>query len=261
MLKSIFKTLIVAALAIGFGSAPAMAQATRTWVSGVGDDVNPCSRTAPCKTFAGAISKTAANGEINCLDPAGFGSVTIVKPITIRCDGVIGGVLAAGTYGILVNITDTVTYPNARVVIDGLDIDGVGNSASTYGIRILAARDVLVRNTIIRGFAAAASGDGIMVDGTAQIALTVENTTIFNNNIGIRVQSSSGNGTARVYDSLIAVGTSGISVTGAGNKAEISGNQIIRATKSLEILSGGVVNSYGDNVLSTGDAPTIVPKG
>ena len=36
----------------------AQAQATRTWVSGVGDDVNPCSRTAPCKTFAGAISKT-----------------------------------------------------------------------------------------------------------------------------------------------------------------------------------------------------------
>src|SRR5438477_3797204 len=49
----------------------AFAQATRTWVSGVGDDVNPCSRTAPCKTFAGAISKTAGGGEIDVLDPGG----------------------------------------------------------------------------------------------------------------------------------------------------------------------------------------------
>ena len=67
-------------------AAPANAQATRTWISGVGDDANPCSRTAPCKTFAGAISKTAAGGEIDCLDPGGFGTVTITKSITIRYD-------------------------------------------------------------------------------------------------------------------------------------------------------------------------------
>src|SRR5258705_5331252 len=64
-------------------SSLAQAQATRTWVSGVGDDANPCSRTAPCKTFAGAISKTAKDGEIDALDPAGFGAVTITKSITI----------------------------------------------------------------------------------------------------------------------------------------------------------------------------------
>jgi hypothetical protein len=69
---------------------PAYAQASRTWVSGVGDDANPCSRTAPCKTFAGAISKTAVNGEINCLDPGGFGAVTITKSITIDCHEVFG---------------------------------------------------------------------------------------------------------------------------------------------------------------------------
>src|SRR5262245_60618419 len=82
---------------------PANAQATRTWVSGVGDDVNPCSRTAPCKTFAGAISKTAANGEINCLDPGGFGAVTITKSITIDCEDTQGSILAAGTNGVNVN--------------------------------------------------------------------------------------------------------------------------------------------------------------
>src|ERR1700709_956000 len=96
------------AIVVGFlmpclASAPAHAQATRTWVSGVGDDVNPCSRTAPCKTFAGAISKTAAGGEINCLDPGGFGAVTITKSMQIICDVATGGVLVSGTNGIIVN--------------------------------------------------------------------------------------------------------------------------------------------------------------
>src|ERR1051325_1908640 len=86
----------------------AQAQATRTWVSGVGDDVNPCSRTAPCKTFAGAISKTAKDGEISCLDPGGFGAVTITKSIYINGthgQGY-GSILSSLTNGIIINITD-----------------------------------------------------------------------------------------------------------------------------------------------------------
>src|SRR6476469_89068 len=82
----------------------AYSQATRTWVSGVGDDVNPCSRTAPCKTFAGAISKTAGGGEINCLDPGGYGTVTITKSLTIDCSGTFGSILSASApQGVLVN--------------------------------------------------------------------------------------------------------------------------------------------------------------
>src|SRR5476649_1330864 len=105
-----------------FASAPAYAQATRTWVSGVGDDVNPCSRTAPCKTFAGAISKTAAGGEINVLDPGGFGGVTITKSISIEADGVIAGVLVTGANAIIVS-----AGPNDSVVLRGLTIEGVGS--------------------------------------------------------------------------------------------------------------------------------------
>src|SRR5918997_1898922 len=81
----------------------AFGQATRTWVSGVGDDVNPCSRTAPCKTFAGAISKTAAGGEINVLDPGGFGSINITKSITIDGAGAHASILAANVNGVIVN--------------------------------------------------------------------------------------------------------------------------------------------------------------
>jgi hypothetical protein len=112
-------------MCLAFLSMPANAQATRTWISGVGDDANPCSRTAPCKTFAGAIAKTAAGGEINCLDPAGFGGVTITKAITIFCEAVSnGGVLVSGTNGIVVAAGAT-----DRVVLDGLDFEGAGSTA------------------------------------------------------------------------------------------------------------------------------------
>src|SRR5881396_4373025 len=103
-----FSTL---AFLVAFSTA-AYAQATRTWVSGVGDDANPCSRTAPCKTFAGAISKTIINGEINCLDPAGFGAVTITKSITIDCTGTFGSILASGVQGVIIN-----PQPSDRVVL------------------------------------------------------------------------------------------------------------------------------------------------
>ena len=97
-------------LAIALNVMPAQAQATRTWVSGVGDDANPCSRTAPCKTFAGAISKTATGGEINCLDPGGFGGVTITKAIQIICQ-VEAGVLVSGTNAIIVNAPARAAQP------------------------------------------------------------------------------------------------------------------------------------------------------
>src|SRR5207237_9723816 len=88
--------LAIAIFMIAFASF-AQAQATRTWVSGVGDDANPCSRTAPCKTFAGAISKTAAGGEIDALDPAGYGALTITNAITINgCGGQVASVPCSG---------------------------------------------------------------------------------------------------------------------------------------------------------------------
>src|ERR1043165_87973 len=115
-----FLAILSLAGALAFTAAPAQAQATRTWVSGVGDDVNPCSRTAPCKTFAGAISKTAAGGEINCLDPAGFGAVTIQRSLTISCPYTEGGALAGGN-GITVNLP----LASDVVFLRGLDIFGV----------------------------------------------------------------------------------------------------------------------------------------
>src|SRR5436853_3548213 len=141
-----------------FVSAIGNAQATRTWVSGVGDDVNPCSRTAPCKTFAGAISKTATDGEIDALDSGGFGAVTITKAITIDGDSNLAGVLAAGTTGILVNLS-TPGVTNA-VQLRNLSINGAGTG--TNGIRIIAGTNTIVEieSCVIFGFKAG-NGRGI----------------------------------------------------------------------------------------------------
>jgi hypothetical protein len=186
---------LIAAATLGLGySAPAYAQATRTWVSGVGDDVNPCSRTAPCKTFAGAISKTAAGGEINCLDPGGFGAVTINKSLVIDCHYTEGGALAGGN-GIVVNALSTDT-----VVLRGLDIFGV--TPPSNGIRVIAGGAVHVEDCVIRRFNAANSF-GISFQPSGSTKLFVTNTTITQNGNGatgggILVQPTGASGTARV---------------------------------------------------------------
>ncbi len=142
-------------------AAMANAQATRTWVSGVGDDVNPCSRTAPCKTYAGAISKTARDGEISTLDPGGFGAVTITKSITINGGGTgqgYGSILSAlAPQGVLVNITDPADTRKA-VRLNWLDINGA--SSGTDGIRMIAGSALHIENTNIDGV----TGDGIDIN-------------------------------------------------------------------------------------------------
>lgn len=164
-------------------SSLAQAQASRTWVSGVGDDVNPCSRTAPCKTFAGAISKTAAGGEISVLDPGGFGTVTITKSITIDGTGMLASTLATGVTGIIINIPDTADMAKA-VRIRGLSINGTGTGK--FGVLVTAANTVSVEDTVIDGF-----DMGINI---AAGVVFVRNTTIRNNKgAGINVA-----GTARV---------------------------------------------------------------
>jgi hypothetical protein len=228
---------VVTALIFSLIPQLASAQATRTWVSGVGDDANPCSRTAPCKTFAGAISKTAANGEINCIDAGGFGGVTITKSLIIDCTGVHAGVLNSLTNGIIVNVA------GGQVTLRHLSIDGAGNG--TVGVRVLAAASVQIDNVIIRG----QNGNGIEVATSAGATnVTVSNTLIRENaQHGIWVAPTSGaaakisvstsvmsanaltgirvndNSSASVTDSVLAGnGTSGASASSSGAAATIS---------------------------------------
>src|SRR5262249_29799082 len=139
--------MVVAAM----NAVPAQAQATRTWVSGVGDDVNPCSRTAPCKTFAGAISKTADGGEISALDPGGFGALSLVnRGLTISGDGTLASILAAGTQGIIINNT----VAGKDVIFRNISINGVSGTPTPglNGIRFLAGASLTLQNVNIYGF-------------------------------------------------------------------------------------------------------------
>ena len=167
--------LVLIALAL---PSTAFGQATRTWVSGVGDDANPCSRTAPCKTFAGSISKTAAGGEINIIDPGGFGGVTITKSLTIRARGGTGGVLVSGTNAIVINAAAT-----DRVTLDGLDINGIGTGAQTslVGIKVLSAGRVNILNNEIYRFKAGI----VSVPTSANTRVVVRNNQIHDNGVGV----------------------------------------------------------------------------
>ena len=247
-MRKIWEKLAIALAAVfTIMATPAAAQATRTWVSGVGDDVNPCSRTAPCKTFAGAISKTAAGGEINVLDPGGFGAVTITKSITISADGAEGGILTAlGGNGVIINIAGT----DGRVVLRGLDIEGFGTGGN--GVRIISAFDVLIEDSIIHGFRNTATSAGVLVNTTTTSRVTIRNSTINSNSLGISVTAQNGSGHVKLYNSLVldnfVGGISVDSISAAGNDVEILNNQIIGAAGLIQ-TNGGVVRTYGGNVI------------
>jgi hypothetical protein len=176
-------SLLLAALILVFGlgldAGSARAQATQTWVSGAGDDGNPCTRTSPCLTFQGALSKTLAGGEINCLDSGPFGAVAIQHSLTIDCTGVVGGVQASGT-----NAVQIVAAPTDVVVIEGLDIEGI-NSAPN-GVYIGPVASVTIRNCRIAGFAGtpgspAPSGMGIIVGNANNVELLTVDSVIEHN--------------------------------------------------------------------------------
>ncbi|HWD28774.1 MAG TPA: hypothetical protein VG387_16500 [Rhizomicrobium sp.] len=212
---------LVAAMALAvMWVAPAQAQATRTWISGVGDDVNPCSRTAPCKTFAGAISKTAAGGEIDTLDPGGFGAVTVTKAMTLADEGAgEAGILVAGTNGITVNC---VSDPNCVVVIRGLILDGgpVGSN-SLNGVRFIAGRSLVIQNCMIRNFTGGSpNGYGVAWNGTPNSAvpehLIISDTSITTNGAGsgttstgggVSIAPTAGTGSLSVVLDRVVIGT------------------------------------------------------
>ena len=285
------KVLAIAIFMFAFASI-AQAQATRTWVSGVGDDVNPCSRTAPCKTFAGAISKTATNGEIDCLDPGGFGAVTITKSITI--DGTtsagFGSILASLTNGVIINPGDT-----GIVALRNLSINGAGNGLD--GIRVLSGKMTHIEGCIVFGFRGnGANSDGIDIALTTAVAgnqdVKISNTIVRDNTTnGIRASNSAaGGGVLVVLDNVrgdsnangFAAGTSciaqitnshfsfnttaGVNVTAGTTSVDLdtcflqsNGSGLIAAASTTRIANcrisgnGNGINFTGGTVQSFGD--------
>ena len=221
---------IACALAWASGAA---AQATRTWVSGVGDDVNPCSRTAPCKTFAGAISKTAAGGEINTLDPGGFGALTITKSITIGADPAMGGVLSAASNGITINAAATDT-----IVLRGLTIQGAKSGLN--GVRFLNGKSLTLEDCYISGHNSAdPNGAGVnMLPSSGSVTLIISNTGIVNNGLsadggGVIIRPT---GTASVQAVLSNVTSTGNTVGLRADASNTSG--VVRVSIADSTFSG-----------------------
>jgi len=223
----------------------AQAQATRTWVSGVGDDANPCSRTAPCKTFAGAISKTAAGGEISTLDPGGFGAVTITKSITISGDGTLSGILAAGTNGVIVN-----AGVNDVVILRNLSIHGAGTGIN--GIRFLAGRLLHVEDCTISGF----TNRGIDVvhsSTTTPGHLSVIDSTITNiGSVAVRVDNGAGavSPSASLSNVRIDRALIGFDVLKAG-VGTIGGSIITNVTNQAAVAENTAVLNVVDSTISS----------
>jgi len=278
------RRIALLALAVGLfapflASAPAHAQATRTWVSGVGDDANPCSRTAPCKTFAGAISKTSAAGEINCLDPGGFGGITITKSITLNCSATLGSILVSGTPGVTINALTT-----DRVILRGLQIQGI--NSGTIGVRIVAAAVVSIEDCVITQFAQQGISDqrgsvgnnklfirnsiishntstGIGIGAGTVSNTEIENTSSINNlfgvaattgnNVTIKRSVFSGNGTGLEADggAQITVDDSAISGNGTGVQASSGNIRLSNSDINFNTVNGmtGTPVSYGNNRL------------
>jgi hypothetical protein len=221
----------------------AFGQATRTWVSGVGDDANPCSRTAPCKTFAGAISKTANGGEINCIDPGGFGGVTIGKSLTIKCQYTEGGVLVSGTNAIVVNAAAT-----DKVTLKGLDINGVGVGAqvSLVGVKVLSAKSVHVLDSEIYRFKAAIA----VVPTSANTRVLVANSHIHNNDLG--VLSAPGNAAGinpvvKLRNNLIADNVCGASVGAFGANGSTPTTTDCGTAASAGLNTGAQILAYSNS--------------
>jgi hypothetical protein len=201
ILSAILKALTCAVFIMTLSSAAHAV--SRTWVSGVGDDFNPCSRTAPCKTFAGAISKTSAGGEINVIDSGGYGAVTITKSITIDGRGSQASLLHPGGSGVVVNDSQSGSPNTIVVTLRNLSFTGAGTG--TNGINFISGKTVNVENCVIFGNTAVApSGAGIRVSLTATGSnLNVKNTNIFKNRVGISATTTTGSVTINVQGSNI----------------------------------------------------------
>jgi hypothetical protein len=252
-------------------SSLADAQATRTWVSGVGDDANPCSRTAPCKTFAGAISKTAASGEINCLDPGGFGAVTITKAITLDCDGTFGSVLVSGTNGIVVSAGS-----NDAVVLRNIFIDGVGTGIN--GVRFLSGQALTLERVTIFGFTTNCVdvqtgnvGAKIRISAssfhdcdTGGLNILTTNTSTINADLNdVRVAATgtaviAGNGArVTIHDSVLTQNGFGVTQpilsSGGGSQVVILASTVSNSSSTaLQGVSGGYIGVSGSTLSYNG---------
>lgn len=248
--------LAIAVLGAAITPSARAAGATRTWVSGVGDDANPCSRTAPCKTFAGAISKTEIGGEIDALDSGGFGAVTITKSITLDAAGFKGGIANGGTNGIIINSA------TADVVLRGIDIAGAASGAAPCvftglnGIRILAAHSVRIEDTTIN----AMSANGLDIVSSSPVTVGLDRVTVSNTcGVGVNVAPTGGASATLLAKATTITGAGTAVSVGDGGHAWLDSSTIFGNTLGLAMTGSGIIDSSADTTLFGNGAGGAAP--
>ena len=238
------------------GGVPAHAAlAAQTWVASEGGDYGTCASYQPCLTLAFAQAQTAAGGTISVIDSADYGPLTITKGLTIRGD--IGQPVIITSIRVAAGLTD-------RIQLEGLDFEGIAASTTyAYGVKVEQAADVLIQNCRFKDYTGdAVDGAAVYIASTGSSRVTVDGSTLFNNTMGVNVLNATGGaGHLKLYRSLLLANpAAGVRVTGAGNDALLVGTIILGSAKALDIRGGSSIKSYGDNVLTSGDAPTLLPK-
>ncbi len=251
----------------------AFAQATRTWISGVGDDLNPCSRTAPCLTLSGALAKTAVGGEIDVLDPMALGAATLTSSITIAATSQFGGAMDAPSLTGL-----TIDAPGAVITVRGLTFEA--NQSGTSGLRVLDAAVLRLEGCRFNGFTAdgidARVSDGgllflddVAVRGSLGAGLASSSTGM---PLRVVVSGSSFVGNARglwagpgaqvtLVDGVVAgnVGAGLFAVSDGGAvEINVERSQLTRNGLGAEALAGAVIRLSNANVTENGAGPTHV---
>jgi hypothetical protein len=190
-------------------TAPVQAQ-TRVFVAAQGSDANPCSFALPCRTFQHAHDTVAAGGEIDVLDPAGYGALTINKSISIQGHGFSGITAPAGNaISISAGATD-------KINLRGLLIDGLGTG--NHGISFLAGGSVEIQDSVVRNFAdvcidAEPAGSAVLLISGTHVSLAGGLTE------GIFVRPSGAGTVAGVFDRLVVENNSGPGIDIVGDNS------------------------------------------
>ena len=241
-IRSIYSLIGIVVLTIA-ASSFAQAQSTRTWVSGVGDDVNPCSRTAPCKTFPGAFSKTNVNGEIDVIDPGSFGTLTATKSITVDGGGMFAAILASGVTGVTVNITTTAANdPVATVRLRNLSITGQGSCGAGCGTRTgIRGINVSTANTRIVNVTL----DNVIIDGFVNEGILW---AANGGHLIVRGSSINNNGTAGIKADSFGASTVFVTIdnthTDLNVQEGVRFEDRVRGTITNSVSSDNVLNGY-----------------
>jgi hypothetical protein len=264
------RTIFIAAalaLTVTLPAVPANAQtAIRTYVSVSGSDTNPCSLTAPCRHFSAAVAATSAGGEVDALDPGGYGSFTISQAITIDGEGWSYVAPPSGDPAI------TISAGSGDVVLRGLSLNGIGVTGAN-GIEFNSGTTLTVQNSVIQNFASGGilfypststttklsvlntlisdnGGQGIFIDPTdaGAVNAVLDHVDIENNaSSGLSIETYTETINVTVSDSVIANnGAHGIT---AGSSSVGPVNVMVRNTT--------IANNGQDGLMASGTGVTI----